>query len=110
MEANTPNAFSSWLTATSFHEAEIPTMWIDRRVCGDGPIEQAACFSGTSTKVIPGRMRQYLHGPVGHFDLDIPSLNGWKSSLKSRWQGKLLTWPWAHKEDERWPILQETCG
>ena len=57
----------------------------------------------------PERMRQYLSERVG----DHPGetvVERLEKIINSRFEGRLVTWPWAHTEEEQWPLKNVWVG
>ena len=48
-------------------------------------------------------MRQYLNDPVGDRPGDTV-VERLEKLINSRYEGRLVTWPWAHTKDEQWPL------
>ena len=88
-----------------FHES-VPDAWIDR-VFAVMAMSRQHVFQVLTKR--PKRMRQYLSEKVGKHPGNTV-IERLEKLIDSRWQGKLLTWPWAHKEDERWPLKNVWIG
>ena len=88
-----------------FHE-NVPTEWIDR-VFAVMAMNRQHVFQVLTKR--PERMRQYLAEPVGKLigDTVIERL---EKLINSRFQGELVTWPWAHEPDELWPLPNVWLG
>ena len=88
-----------------FHES-VPDAWIDR-VFAVMAMSRQHVFQVLTKR--PKRMRRYLSEKVGKHPGNTV-IERLEKLIDSRWQGKLLTWPWAHKEDERWPLKNVWIG
>ena len=88
-----------------FHES-VPIAWIDL-VFAVMAMASQHVFQVLTKR--PERMRQYLAEPVG----DRPGntvIERLEKIINSRFEGRLVTWPWARKEDERWPLKNVWAG
>ena len=88
-----------------FHES-VPDAWIDC-VFAVMAMSRQHVFQVLTKR--PERMRRYLSEEVGKHPGNTV-IERLEKRIDSRWQGKLLTWPWAHKEDERWPLKNVWIG
>ena len=88
-----------------FHE-NVPDEWIDH-VFAVMAMARQHVFQVLTKR--PERMRRYLSEEVGKHPGNTV-IERLEKRIDSRWQGKLLTWPWAHKEDERWPLKNVWIG
>ena len=88
-----------------FHE-DVPDEWIDH-VFAVMAMSRQHVFQVLTKR--PERMRRYLSEEVGKHPGNTV-IERLEKRIDSRWQGKLLTWPWAHKEDERWPLKNVWIG
>ena len=74
-----------------FHES-VPTEWIDQ-VFAVMAMNRQHVFQVLTKR--PERMRQYLAEPVGKRPGDTV-VERLEKIINCRFQGKLITWPWAH--------------
>ena len=88
-----------------FHE-NVPRVWIDR-VFAVMAMAREHTFQILTKR--PERMRQYLSERVG----DQPGntvIERLEKLINSRWEGRLVTWPWAHTKAEHWPLKNVWLG
>ena len=91
--------------ADLFHE-HVPTEWIDS-VFAVMAMARQHVFQVLTKR--PGRMRQYLSEPIGA-RLGDTVIERLERCIDYRYQGFLVTWPWAHTFDERWPLPNVWLG
>ena len=82
-----------------FHE-NVPTEWIDM-VFAVMAMNRQHVFQVLTKR--PKRMRQYLGEQVGNQQGNTV-IERLEKIINYQWKGRLVTWPWAHTEAERWPL------
>ena len=88
-----------------FHES-VPIAWIDL-VFAVMAMASQHVFQVLTKR--PERMRQYLAEPVG----DRPGntvIERLEKIINCRFEGRLVTWPWAHTKEEQWPLKNVWAG